>query len=66
MSALGRSVVEGLGVAGYVTRGVVFCVVGAFANFARRDSYAILTKELLGLKFVKIHRSGYFRSLMGR
>jgi hypothetical protein len=30
MSALGRKVVEGLGVAGYVTRGVVFCVVGAF------------------------------------
>jgi len=30
MRALGRKVVEGLGVAGYVTRGVVFCVVGAF------------------------------------
>jgi hypothetical protein len=30
MSALGRKVVEGLGVAGYVTRGAVFCVAGAF------------------------------------
>ena len=30
MSALARKVVEGLGVAGYVTRGVTFCVAGAF------------------------------------
>jgi hypothetical protein len=30
MSAAARKVVEGLGVAGYVTRGVVFCVAGAF------------------------------------
>lgn len=30
MSAATRTVVEGLGVAGYVTRGAVFCVVGAF------------------------------------
>lgn len=30
MSATTRKVVEGLGVAGYVTRGAVFCVVGAF------------------------------------
>ena len=29
MSAPARKVVEGLGVAGYVTRGVVFCVAGA-------------------------------------
>ena len=30
MSAAVRKVVEGLGVTGYVTRGVVFCVAGAF------------------------------------
>ena len=30
MSAATRKVVEGLGVAGYVTRGVVFCIAGAF------------------------------------
>ena len=30
MSAPARKVVEGLGVAGYVARGVVFCVAGAF------------------------------------
>ena len=30
MSAAARKVVEGLGVAGYMTRGVVFCVAGAF------------------------------------
>jgi hypothetical protein len=30
LSAAARKVVEGLGVAGYVTRGVVFCVAGAF------------------------------------
>jgi hypothetical protein len=30
MSAATRKVVEGLGVAGYLTRGAVFCVVGAF------------------------------------
>jgi hypothetical protein len=30
MSTATRKVVEGLGVAGYLTRGAVFCVVGAF------------------------------------
>jgi hypothetical protein len=30
MSASTRKVVEGLGVAGYMTRGAVFCIVGAF------------------------------------
>jgi Domain of Unknown Function (DUF1206) len=30
MSAAASKVVEGLGVAGYVTRGVVFCIAGAF------------------------------------
>jgi hypothetical protein len=30
MSAPTRKVVEGLGVAGYLTRGVVFCIAGAF------------------------------------
>lgn len=34
MSAPARKVVEGLGVAGYVTRGVVFCVAGAFLIYA--------------------------------